>query len=47
LDKHIADGLRPYVTIDAAGFAHDLELGGSIVSVEKPEGGVWVFDATG
>lgn len=36
--------LQPYVDLDVAGFARDLEVGGDITTVEKPDGGVWVFD---
>ena len=41
--EQVPDWLRPYITIDAAGFARDLQLGGDIVSAETPAGGVWVF----
>lgn len=37
--------LRPYVSLDVAGFARDLELGGDITTVED-ETGVHIFDAT-
>ena len=43
LDNAIPDTLRPYVDIDIAGFARDLELSGDITSVDHP-GGVWIFD---
>lgn len=45
LDQHIPEGLRPYVKIDAAGFARDLELGGDVITSDTPEGRVWVFVA--
>lgn len=35
--------LRPYLSIDAAGFARDLELNGDIHTLEQPDGRVWVF----
>jgi len=35
--------LQPYLKIDEAGFARDLELGGDIITAETPEGGVWVW----
>ncbi len=35
--------LQPYISIDVAGFARDLELAGDFTSIEKPDGGVWVF----
>jgi antirestriction protein len=33
-----------YVSIDLDGFARDLEFFGTIAVVERPGGGVWVFD---
>lgn len=44
LDK-LPTWLRSYVSLDVAGFARDLELGGDITSVED-ETGVHIFDAT-
>ncbi len=41
----LPEWLQPYVRLDSAGFARDLELGGSIWTTECPEG-VFVFDAT-
>jgi hypothetical protein len=35
--------LQPYLKIDVSGFARDLDLGGDVIKVEKPEGGVWVW----
>ena len=35
--------LQPYLKVDVSGFARDLDLGGDVITVEKPEGGVWVF----
>ena len=43
IDERAPEGLQPYVTIDVAGFAHDLELSGFITSVEYAHG-VWIFD---
>jgi antirestriction protein len=34
-----------YVCIDLAGYVTDLELYGRIAIVERPDGGVWIFDA--
>lgn len=45
LDQHIPESLRPYVKVEAAGFARDLELGGDVSTWEAPGGRVWVFDA--
>lgn len=45
IDKHVPESLRYYVKIDTAGFARDLQLGGDIIAVEKPSGGVWIFAA--
>ena len=39
----IPEWLQPYLTLDTAGFARDLQLGGDVSVVENPEGGVWVF----
>lgn len=47
LDTHITDGLRPYVKIDAAGFARDLELSGELATMPAEDGDVYVFDVTG
>ncbi len=41
----LPEWLQPYVRVDSAGFARDLELGGGIWTAEGPEG-VFVFDAT-
>lgn len=35
--------LQPYLSIDATGFARDLELNGDITMIERPDGGLWVF----
>src|SRR6266508_5155906 len=35
--------LRPYLQVDIEGYAHDLEI--EMHVVDKPVGGVWVFDA--
>jgi antirestriction protein len=35
--------LQPYISIDADGFSRDLEISGDIVTVERPDGGVWIF----
>ena len=40
----VPDWLRPYVRLDADGFARDLELGGDIYAAEVADG-VAVFDA--
>jgi antirestriction protein len=42
LDRCVPENLRPYVTLDAAGFGRDLQLGGDITVVEG-EGRVYVF----
>ncbi len=44
LDK-LDPWIRAYVHIDYAGFARDLEYGGDVTVVERPGGGVWLFDA--
>jgi antirestriction protein len=43
--EQIPDWLQPYVSLDVAAFARDLELSGDITSVESREG-VYVFDGT-
>lgn len=45
IDKAVPDSLRPYVRIDTAGFARDLELSGDIIAVDDPQGSVHLFDA--
>ena len=35
--------LQPYLKLDVAGFARDLEIGGDITTAETTEGGVWVW----
>jgi antirestriction protein len=35
--------LQSYLSIDAAGFARDLELNGDIVTLDQPDRRVWVF----
>lgn len=41
--KAIPEWLQPYMTINTAGLARDLQLGGDIQTVEG-DGGVWVFE---
>jgi antirestriction protein len=40
----IPEWLQPYVSLDSSSFARDLVLGGDIQTVEKPNGGVWIFE---
>ncbi len=42
LDEALPDWLRPYVSVDIAGLARDLQLSGEIAAVAH-EGGVWLF----
>jgi antirestriction protein len=44
LDRALPDGLAPYVHIDIAGLARDLQLGGDITVEPADYGGVWIFD---
>lgn len=37
------DWLQPYLTLDVAGFARDLQLNGDFQTIPRPDGGVWVF----
>lgn len=46
LDQAIPEQLQAYVTLDAAAFARDLQLGGDITTSEG-DGGVYVFNAHG
>jgi antirestriction protein len=43
-DQHLPPYLRNYVHFDFKGFARDLTLGGDVVAIDSPEGGVWLFD---
>lgn len=45
LDRHVPEGLRPYVRVDADGFGRDLELSGDIITFGDvgSDGGVYVF----
>lgn len=43
LDDAIPESLRPYVQIDIAGLARDMQIGGDISSVPADDGGVWIF----
>lgn len=42
VERSVSDNLRPYVTLDAAGFARDLQLGGDIAVIENDDG-VYIF----
>ena len=42
VERVIPEHLQPYVTVDVAGFARDLELSGDITTSEG-DGGVYVF----
>lgn len=35
--------LRPYLTLDVAGFSRDLEISGDVITAEADDGGVWVW----
>jgi len=43
-ERQLPEHLRPYARFDFKSFAHDLVLGGDILVIENPEGGVWIFD---
>lgn len=43
LDK-IDPWIRAYVSVDTAAFARDLDYGGDVTAIERPDGGVWLFD---
>jgi antirestriction protein len=35
--------LQPYLKLDVEGFARDLEMGGDVITDERPDGGIWVW----
>ena len=39
----LSQHLQPYVHIDFAAIARDMELSGDIATVDDPSGGVWIF----
>lgn len=45
LDKAVPDAVRGYVRIDYAAVARDAWLSGDIYVVQRPGGGVWIFDS--
>lgn len=45
LDRAVPESLRPYVQIDTEQLARDMQYEGSLLSVEDPAGGVWLFHA--
>jgi len=40
---HIPEWLQPYVALDVAGFARDLEMSGDVLTASANDGGVFVF----
>ncbi|MGI8612416.1 MAG: antirestriction protein ArdA [Nocardioidaceae bacterium] len=45
IDAAVPENLRPYVRIDTAALARDMELAGDIHALSADDGGVWLFDA--
>jgi antirestriction protein len=43
IERVVPDHLQPYVSIDTEALARDLELGGEMSFIERPDGGVWAF----
>jgi len=43
VDKAVPEGIQPYVKVDIAGFARDLELSGELTTSDGSEG-VYIFD---
>lgn len=43
--ERLPEWLHSYVELDIAGFARDLDMGGDITVIDKPEGGVWIWDS--
>jgi antirestriction protein len=37
--------MQPYVTVDTAAMARDLELSGNVYVAPDPSGGIWLFDS--
>lgn len=42
----LPEWLQCYVELDVADFAHDLQIGGDITVVDKPDGGVWIWSGS-
>jgi len=40
---HAPEWLQPYLNLDVAAFARDLEISGDIVTEAQPEEGVWIW----
>jgi antirestriction protein len=45
LDQAVPQNLRPYIQIDVAGLARDMQLSGDVHALPADDGGVWLFDA--
>ena len=45
IEKMVPEHIRPYLEIDIEALARDLQYGGDIIAIDKPDGGVWLFDA--
>ena len=43
LDQLVPESLRPYVRVDLAALAHDMQIGGDIHVLPAYDGGVWIF----
>jgi antirestriction protein len=43
LDEAVPESLRPYVKVDAEALVRDMEIEGSLLAVEGPEGDVFLF----
>jgi antirestriction protein len=44
LNEAVSDSLRPYVKVDVAALASDMEMAGDIHVVAADDGGVWIFN---
>ena len=45
IEKMVPEHIRPYLEIDIEALAQDLQYSGDIIAIDKPDSGVWVFDA--
>jgi hypothetical protein len=41
--RNVPEHLAPYVQIDYMGFVSDLVRNGELATLEKPDGGIYVF----
>jgi antirestriction protein len=44
LDEVVPEPLQPYVRVDLAALARDMQIGGDLHALPAEDGGVWIFD---